>query len=249
MTVWRLEIARLWRTRRLVALLGVFLVLGFGEPVLTYYLPQLVNGETNGIKIVIPPATPAQALKGFSQNAAQLGILVVVIVAAASVALDARPALASFYRTRIRCPSLLILPRATAVAVASVVGLVLGSAAAWYETRVLIGYLSPARLAAGCGLEALWLVFSVVVVTTWATLVRSVLAVAGWSLATLLVLALLDSITAVAPWAPTALASGIQDLLPGGGGVPWRAVAVTAAATALLLAVATRLARSRRSDR
>ena len=243
MTVWRLEIARLWRTRRLVALLGVFLVLGFGEPVLTYYLPQLVNGETNGIKIVIPPATPAQALKGFSQNAAQLGILVVVIVAAASVALDARPALASFYRTRIRCPSLLILPRATAVAVASVVGLVLGSAAAWYETRVLIGYLSPARLAAGCGLEALWLVFSVVVVTTWATLVRSVLAVAGWSLATLLVLALLDSITAVAPWAPTALASGIQDLLPGGGG------AVTAAATALLLAVATRLAGSRRSDR
>ena len=225
MTVWRLEIARLWRTRRLVALLGVFLVLGFGEPVLTYYLPQLVNGETNGIKIVIPPATPAQALKGFSQNAAQLGILVVVIVAAASVALDARPALASFYRTRIRCPSLLILPRATAVAVASVVGLVLGSAAAWYETRVLIGYLSPARLAAGCGLEALWLVFSVVVVTTWATLVRSVLAVAGWSLATLLVLALLDSITAVAPWAPTA------------------------AATALLLAVATRLAGSRRSDR
>ena len=91
MTVWRLEIARLWRTRRLVALLGVFLVLGFGEPVLTYYLPQLVNGETNGIKIVIPPATPAQALKGFSQNAAQLGILVVVIVAAASVALDSGP--------------------------------------------------------------------------------------------------------------------------------------------------------------
>jgi hypothetical protein len=40
-----------------------------------------------------------------------------------------------------------------------------------------------------------------------------------------------------------------QQGLPGGGGVPWRAVAVTAAAIAVLLAVATRLVGSRRSDR
>lgn len=249
MSTWRLEVLRLWRTRRVVALLGAFLVLGFGEPVLTYYLPDLVKGGTNGLKISLPPATPLDAITSFSQDAAQLGTLVVVIVAAACIAVDARPALATFYRTRIRHAAMLLLPRATAVAVATMLALVLGAAAAWYETRILIGYVSPAPLAAGCGLEMLWVAFTVAMVTAWAAVVRSVLAVAGWSLATLLALALLDSISGLASWLPTALSSGIQDLQPGKSGVPWPGVGVTACATVGLLVFATSLTGVRRSDR
>jgi len=249
MTPWQLELARLWRTRRLMALLGAFLVLGFGEPVLTYYLPDLVKGATNGVRISLPPVTPGQALTAFSQDAAQLGILVVVIVAAACVAIDARPPLAAFYRTRVRRPAMLVLPRAIAVALAGAVALLLGAIAAWYETWVLIGYTSPASLAAGCAVEMLWIAFSVAVVTTWATVARGVLAVAGWSLATLIALAVLDSISAVASWMPSALASGIQDLLPGRSGVPWPAVIVTACLTVVLLVLTTRRVGAPRSDR
>ncbi|MFZ0128318.1 MAG: hypothetical protein WB808_04830 [Candidatus Dormiibacterota bacterium] len=249
MNLWRLEVLRLWRTRRVVALLGAFLVLGFGEPVLTYYLPELVKSGTNGVKIVLPPTTAFGAMKSFSQEAAQLGTLVVVIVAAACIAVDAHPSLAIFYRTRIRRPVMLLLPRSTATALTAMLALVLGTAAAWYETRLLIGYVSPAALAAGCGLEMLWVAFTVSVVTAWAAIVRSVLAVVGWSIATLLALALLDSISALALWLPTSLSSGIQDLLAGKGGVPWQGVGITVGATLGLLMFATHLTGARTLDR
>jgi ABC-2 type transport system permease protein len=188
-------------------------------------------------------------MRSFSQEAAQLGTLVVVIATAACIALEAHPALAIFYRTRIRRPVMLLLPRSTATAVTAMLALGLGTAAAWYETRLLIGYVSPAALVAGCGLEMLWMAFIVAVVTAWAAVVRSVLAVVGWSLATLLVLALLDSISSVSSWLPTALSSGIQDLLPGNGRVPWQGVGIAVGATLGLLVFATRLTAVRRLDR
>ena len=92
MSPWRVEMLRVWRTRRLVALVAVFVLFGLGIPVLTYYLPEIVrHANTGGVQIILPRQTPADALIGFGQNAAQLGTLVVVVVAAASLAIDARP--------------------------------------------------------------------------------------------------------------------------------------------------------------
>ena len=49
---WRVEWLRLVRTRRLIALAGVFVLLGFAEPLGTYYLPELLrHSNAKGIKI------------------------------------------------------------------------------------------------------------------------------------------------------------------------------------------------------
>src|SRR5689334_449249 len=108
---WRLELVRAWRTRRALALAATFAILGLGGPVLVYYLPRLVKNASQGIKITISPPTAADGITNFAQNAGQLGTLVVVVVAAASLAIDTRPGLAVFYRTRLRRPSRLVLPR------------------------------------------------------------------------------------------------------------------------------------------
>ena len=79
-------------------------LLGFGIPVLTYYLPDLVKNAGNGVQIIAPKPTPADAIAGFASNAAQLGTLVVVVVAASTLAIDANPGLAAFYRTRVHGP-------------------------------------------------------------------------------------------------------------------------------------------------
>ena len=245
MTPWRLEALRLWRTRRLVALVAPFVLLGLGIPMLTHNLPELAKHASGGVRVIAPQPTPADALAGFAANAAQLGTLVIVVVAAASLAIDARPVLAAFYRSRVRRPSILVLPRFVAVSLAAALALGLGVLCAWYETSVLIGPLRPGALAAGYGLEVLWVCFCVSVVAAWASVVRGVPAVAGATLASLLALVFLSSIQALSSWSPSALAASVADLVrPQRPGVPWHAFAITAVGTVVLVTFsAWRLAR------
>jgi ABC-2 type transport system permease protein len=242
MSPWRLEVARLWRTRRLVVLAGAYLILGLGIPVLTNYLPSIVaHSNTGGLKLVVPRQTPVDALVGFGQNAGQLGTLAVIVVAAAGLALDARPALAAFYRTRARSGSRLLLPRYVTTAAAAAVCFGLGTLAAWYETSVLIGPLNAGTLAGGFGIETAWICFCVSVVALWAAVVRGVSAIAGLSLASLLALVFLSGIPDLSSWSPTGLATSVAELAgPHHSGAPWHALGVTAAATVVLLATATR---------
>jgi len=242
MSPWRLEVVRLWRTRRLVVLAGAYVILGLGIPVLTYYLPSIVaHSKTGGLKLVVPRQTPVDALVGFGRNAGQLGTLAVIVVAAAGLALDARPALAAFYRTRARSGSRLLLPRYVTTAAAAVICFGLGILAACYETSVLIGPLNAATLAGGFGIETGWICFCVSIVALWAAVVRAVSSIAGLSLASLLALVFLAGIPGLSSWSPTVLASSVADLAGPHhhSGAPWHALGVTVGATVVLLATAT----------
>jgi len=245
MSPWRLEALRLWRTRRLVALIAPFVLLGLGIPILTHHLPELAKHAAGDVRVIAPPPTPADAIAGFAANAAQLGTVVIVVVAAASLTIDARPGLAAFYRSRVRRPSILVVPRYLAVALAATFALGLGVLCAWYETSVLIGPLRPGPLAAGYGLEVLWVYFCMGVVAAWASVARGVPAVAGASLASLLALVFLSGIHALSSWSPSALAASVANLVrPGHPGVPWHALATTAPGAVVLVTIAAwRLAR------
>jgi hypothetical protein len=110
---------------------------------------------------------------------------------------------------------------------------------------VLIGPVRPGELAAGFGLEVLWVCFSVGIVAAWASVARGVPAVAGASLASLLALVFLGSIHALSSWSPSALAASVADLVrPQHPGVPWYAFGITVAGTVILVTIsARRLAR------
>jgi len=171
---------------------GAYVILGLGIPILIYYLPSIVaHSDAGGLKLVVPRQTPVDALVAFGRNAGQLGTLAVIVVAAAGLALDARPALAAFYRSRTRSGSRLLLPRYVMTAAAAAVCFGLGILSTSYETSVLIGPLDPATLAAGFGIEIAWICFCVSVVALWVAVVRTVSAVVGLSLASLLALVFL----------------------------------------------------------
>ncbi len=240
MSPWRLEILRLWRTRRLIALAAAFGLIGLGIPLLDHSLPQILkHASTGGIKITIPPPTPAQTLADVGRNFSQLGTLVLVVVAAASLAIDARPPLATFYRSRAHDPSTLVLPRYLTVTGAGILALALGALAAWYETAILIGHPRVIALAAGFGLEAAWICFVAAIVAVWASITRGVLAIAGASLATLLSLALFANVPTISSWLPTALANSMGDLAkPHHPTAPWHSLTVAVPSTILLAAAA-----------
>jgi ABC-2 type transport system permease protein len=221
-----------------IALAATFLILGLGLPVLTYYLPDIVKNAGNGVTIIAPKQTPADAIEGFASNAAQLGTLVVAIVTASTVALDADPVIAAFYRTRLHTPILLLLPRYLTVTAASVAALALGTLGAWYETTVLLGHLRASALIGGFALQALWLCFATSIVALATSATRSALGAAGGSIAFLLGLSLLGNLASVSSWLPTRLAGSEADLLRHHTAGLWHAILVSALATLAALALA-----------
>jgi ABC-2 type transport system permease protein len=235
---WRLELVRLWRTRRAVALVATFVILGLGIPVLTYYLPDLVKHAGNGVRIIAPRQTPADAIEGFASNAAQLGTLVVAIITASSVAIDAHPVLAAFYRTRVERPAFLLLPRYLTVTAASVAALALGTLGAWYETEILLGRVGAGALLGGLALQSLWICFATSTVTLATTTTRSIAAAVGATIAVLLALALLGNLSSTSSWVPTRLSASSADLLRHQTAGVWHAILVTTLATITALALA-----------
>ena len=238
MNLWNLELLRLWRTRRIIALGAVFLFLGFGSPVLTYFLPDLVKDAGAGVQIILPEQTAADGFATFAGNIAQLGSLVVVIVAAATLAIDAQPGLSMFYRSRVRQSAKLMLPRYVVVSTASTVTLLLGTLAAWYETTILLGSVSFGEMLAGFVTTSLWIWFATALTLLVASLVRSVLAVAGVTIGTMLALSVLGSFSGLRNWTPTRLSGSSADfILDTTSGLP-QAAGFTLVATMLALLIA-----------
>ncbi|MDA8271164.1 MAG: hypothetical protein M0Z39_07135 [Actinomycetota bacterium] len=147
---WKLQIIKIWKTRRIIALIAVFFIVGLLDPILVRCLAHLVGSNNANITVTVPPPTPEAALAQFGRSITSIGTLVTVMVAAGSFTIDSPPALAAFYRSRARKPMDLLLPSLVTVYMATCVALFLGIIAAWYET-LLIGPVQPGRLAIGFG--------------------------------------------------------------------------------------------------
>lgn len=250
MSLWRLEWMRLARTKRWIALLGVYLFFGLLGPLTARYLGEILDlagGDLEGATIVLPPPVPADGMSQYVGNALQIGTLVAVVVAAGALAFDATPEMGIFLRTRVANVRTLLTPRFV-VTVAAVVGsFVLGGLAAWYETWALIGALHAGDVLAGLLLGSLFLVFVVALVAAVAGRTSSVLGTVMISILLLLVMPIFGVAEAIGRWLPShlggalaAIPAGVQsvgDYLP--------ATAVTVVATVALLYLAVRFAASR----
>lgn len=250
MSLWRLEWLRLVRTRRWIALFGVFVFFGFLGPLTAAYLPEIIGfagGDLEGATVEFPPAVPPDGMVQYVSNAMQLGTLVAVVVVAGALAFDAIPEMGVFLRTRVSSVRAILMPRIVLSSAFVVVAFVLGALAAWYETLVLLGSLDVAAVLTGIVLGALFLLFVVALVAAAAGRATSVLGTVMSSIVVLLALPLLGLSSAIGRWLPTHLSGALGALTSGelstADYLP--AVTVTAVAIAVLLWAAIRLAEAR----
>jgi len=217
MSLWRLEWLRLVRTHRLTGLVAVFLLFGFTGPLTTRYLEELLRRFGGGVEVRLPEPVPADGMAAYVDNGQQLGLLVVVLVAAAALAFDAQRESAAFLRTRVRSMWRLVLPKVAVNAVAAAGAFALGALAAWYETVVLFGGLPTAGTLAGIAYVAVYLAFAVTLTALAAALLRGVVGTALAALAALLLLGLVESLGILADWLPSHLVGSLHALALGGG--------------------------------
>jgi ABC-2 type transport system permease protein len=241
MNLWRLEWLRLVRTPRALSLGAVYLAIGLLEPVVTKYASTLLTHAGRGQVIRLPKPTPADALGSYVSQASLVGLVVLVAVAASVLSFDSSPGLSAFFRTRLRGLWPLVAPRFTAYAVAGALAYLLGTLAAWYEIRLLIGGLPVAGVFGGLLCGVVYLAFAVALTAVGASLARNTVAAAGITLAILLSLPLLAEVHRISNWVPSALVGAPADLVAGTYQLPHflpaLGVAAVASAGALMLAV------------
>lgn len=242
MNLWRVEWLRLWRTRRWLALGGVFLFFGLLGPITAAYMDVILGRLGGDIQVILPPPTPVAGLEQYMSNAMQVGLLVVLAIAAGALAFDTPPERATFYRSRVRGVWPLLAPRYAVSAAAACGAFIVGTAGAWYETVILLGPLPVGGMVLGTLLICLYLAFAVAVVALSAAVLRGVLGVIALSAGVLLTFPLLGLVPALRPWLPGHLLGALTGLAAGAEPAAFlRAAVVTAVATVALLPAAAAL--------
>lgn len=216
MTLLRLEILRVMRTRRWMLVVGMYAFFGLVGPLLARYLNEILE-RFGGDEIVMVghDPQPIDGIVQFVSNASQLGILAVIVVAAGSLAIDARPEIAAFLRTRVAHSRSLLLPRLVVATTTALVALVAGTAVAWALTGSLLGALPIDAMVIGTFLGAVYLVVVVAVVAATATFTRSVVGTVFASLAVVIAMPIVALAPALAPWLPSELLAAVAGLIDG----------------------------------
>lgn len=229
MTLWRLEWVRLTRTGRVLILLAVFFSMGIIGPASVRYLPELLEaaGSSEAIES-LPPVTPEFAMASFLGNAIQLGLLAVAFVGAAALAIDSKPEVSVFFRSRATVREILA-PRFTMSAGAAVFAFAAGVVTAAVVSGILIDWPDPRTTIVASSLVGLYLIFVVAVIALFGSVVRKVPATALLTIGTMIVLSIIGLYQPIAAWLPSYLVGGFDAIISGGDFVYWRTVAVTIA--------------------
>jgi len=241
MTIWRLEWLRLTRTRRLLALLAVYLFFGFTSPALARYMSELLERFGSGVQIVAPTPTAIDGFVTFTSNANQIGLLVFALVVSSAVAVDAQREMAVFLRTRVGSYRDLLVPKWSVAVAAGVAAYLAGVVACWYGTAILLGSVDALGVVVGAACGALFLAFVGAVAAAVGARLHSAVTTAVTTLAIVLGLGLVGTFRTVGDWLPSSLLGALTTLASGGELIPFaKAAVVTVAATIGLLLLAVR---------
>ncbi len=239
MNLWRLEWFRLVRTRSWIALVAAFLFFGLLGPISARYMEEILQRFAGDVVVTLPPPTPATGLEQYLGNVMQIGLLVVLAVAAGALAFDQPSERAAFYRSRVRRVWTLLAPRYAVVTLATVAAFVVGTLGAWYETVVLLGDLPLGGMLLGMLLTSIYLAFAVAVTAAAASFARAPLVIVPLAAGVLIMVPLLGLFGALRDWLPSVLLGSLVGLVVGVPPVEYlRPALVTLVATALLLWVA-----------
>jgi ABC-2 type transport system permease protein len=226
MSLWRLEMLRLFRTHRIWILLAVFAGFGVLGPLTARFLPEIVDAVGGGVEIAVPPPSPELAMSGYLGNALQIGILAIAFVAAAAMAFDAMPEMAVYLRTRASIRQILT-PRYAVNMAAAVLSFFIGTAIAYVGSMLLIDAPRLGGTLVASLLLAAYLVFAVALTGLTASLVRSVPGAALITVAVLIVIGIIGLVPQVEPWLPSSLVGSFDVLISGGEFDYWRSLLVT----------------------
>jgi ABC-2 type transport system permease protein len=237
----RKEFKEDWRTARYIVLGALFLVMGFGSPLLAKYTPELMRlipDVPAELMAMIPPPTLHDAIGQYTKNNLQFGALIVVLLGMGLVAQEKERGTAAMLLTKPVIRTHVILAKWLALMVGLTVSLALSAAAAAYYTMLLF---EPLPLWEFALLNVMMLVFFGLYFTAAlfaSTLARTQAQAAGGAFGLLAILLLAGSLPRIGDFLPGKLIGWGESAVLGASEPAWMALWVSLILMAVLLAAA-----------
>jgi ABC-2 type transport system permease protein len=218
--VLRKELVEQWRSYRLLIVSVVLLLFGLASPLLAKYTPELLRlalPEGEEILQLIPPPTVADAVSQYLKNITQFGVLLAILMAMGSVAMEKDKGTAALMLVKPVPRSVFLSAKFVALGLTFATGILLAAVAGYYYTLLLF---EPLSLSAWLGLNALLLVFILVYVAVTllcSTLTESQVVSGGLALGFVVVLSGLGAVPRFGAYMPGQLNTWAAELFTANG--------------------------------
>lgn len=242
--LFRKEMLESVRNYKALWLPAVFLLLGVMQPVVSYYLPDILAGAgglPEGAVIEIPLPTAPEVLAETLSQYNTLGALIIALSFMSAISGERAAGTAGLVLVKPVSHGAFVSSKWAAMLAVMFVSFAIGYMGAWYYTSLLIGSVDAGSVLGSLLLYGLWLAFIGTATLLFSALIRSGAGAAFAALGTAAVLSITSGLRPDAlAWSPGRLAAHSAALLaegrlPSGA---WAAVIVTAAAIAAMIAAA-----------
>lgn len=168
------------RSYRLIWIPVVFIILGIMQPLVTYYMKDIMEASANVPAGLLDSYAMPEAAEVMAQALGQygsIGMLVLALGAMNSLAGERSSGTAELLLVRPISPAVVVLAKWTAQLTLLTVALGLGAAGAGYYTEELMGPLSWSGVLAATGIYGLWLLSAVSLTLLFSSFLRGAAAV------------------------------------------------------------------------
>ncbi|WP_070120306.1 ABC transporter permease [Bacillus marinisedimentorum] len=220
LVLFKKETVEMMRNYKWVWIPLVFAVFGLMQPISSYYMPDLMENfgdlpEGTVIEIPIPP--PGAVMNSALAQFTQMGVLVLVLSSMGAVSSERTAGTAGLILAKPVSKTSFITAKWTAAVLVAWLALILGFAAAWYYTELLIGPVEAGPAISSFFVYGLFLTFVVTVTIFLSTLMKNSLGIAFLSIGVVLALSILSSVLkSLLFWSPGTLTGHAGSLLETG---------------------------------
>ncbi|WP_456276348.1 ABC transporter permease [Bacillus sp. AK128] len=218
--LYRKEMTEMVRNYKLMWIPLVFILLGIMQPVSAYYLPQILEtfgGLPEGARIEIPTPTGPQVLMEVLANFGMIGVLILVLSGMGIVSGERQSGVAGMVMMKPVPYSSYILSKWAGFITITLFSLLIGYAASWYYTNLLIENVSFKPIFQSVAIYSLWLVFVVTLTLFFSTVMKGN---GGVAFVTLFVVVIISTVTSLITkymkWSPATMTEHAGILLQAG---------------------------------
>ncbi|MCL2706862.1 MAG: ABC transporter permease [Dehalococcoidia bacterium] len=227
----RKEIKEQFRTNKVIIVAAVFLIFGLLSPVMTKYLPEIINSMsgTDGIIFEMSDPVSNDAILSYASNIAQFGVLMAVLLAMGAITKEIGSGTAALLLSKPVSRLSFIVAKLTAEWLNMLLGLLLSGLACCIYTLLLFNDVSVMGFVYQMLLMAVYFAFCLVITIFFSSLMKSQIAAGGLAMAVIIIVSLLSILPRVGHFLPGELINwGNQLVLGTAGNVAWGALAVVA---------------------